>query len=843
MFVRCLLLLLFIVNFTLNAQPTYNLLEEQGGGSYIVHKQHENCVSEQDSKIIWNKIERNRFQLNLQAKSNQIVYFEWPIRKASGLNYNSCYGISNFVDLNPTVGPNSWNSYGSTNLDYNCGNRTYDTNNGYNHSGTDIFTWPFPWYLYENSLVEVVAAASGVIIGKDDGNEDDHCDCFGRWNAVYIQHDDGSVTWYGHIKEGELTNKPVGSYVNQGEYLGIVASSGCSTGPHLHFEVYDPNGNLIDPYQGGCNNTTNVSWWENQKPYWEPSVNTLLTHYDVPQHGCPDFNEDPKISYNFKPGDLVYTAFYYYDQQAGDLSRFRILQPDGSIWQNWQHISPNTYTASWWYWSWRLPNNGPCGSWILEIDYRGSTYSHEFEVGSIPYLEINSSDDPEICEGDILVLTANSDPGVSYNWNTGDLSSNIQVSEEGRYYVTVTNASGCEKIDYIDVEVQYLDLSISPDSQVDKCEDEVIEIIADCSFDGDYEWNTSERQNNILVQDPGTYTVSFTSDEGCRSIQSIEVIDHPIDLNLTSTRPTEFCEGDFTVLIAESDYAESYRWSNGTRFQAITTYEPGLYIVTVTNEFGCDKTDSVEVIRHPIPIIEILPSSRIDICEGSFAQIEGLGGTSYQWSGPSGFSSSDAIIEVDVEGTYILEVENEFGCINEDSTVVDVHTNPIIDNIQGNIQAQALSIEVYEILNSQVNSIFTWNVTNGQIIAGQETESIQVSWNDALEGEICVEETDVFGCVSDLYCISIQISPTSLKELEPFTPRIFPNPVHEDLNIMTAENSVEIKVYDISGKQIELAQKRMDGNWIIDASAWNSGLYVLTVRSTKGFYIKKLVKI
>ncbi|MCZ7670052.1 MAG: M23 family metallopeptidase [Chloroflexi bacterium] len=56
--------------------------------------------------------------------------------------------------------------------------------------------------------VSVVAAAPGIIIGKRDGNDDRSCDFnSNQWNAVYLRHADGSVAWYGHLKNGSLTAK------------------------------------------------------------------------------------------------------------------------------------------------------------------------------------------------------------------------------------------------------------------------------------------------------------------------------------------------------------------------------------------------------------------------------------------------------------------------------------------------------------------------------------------------------------------------------------------------------------------------------------------------------------
>ena len=73
------------------------------------------------------------------------VLFDWPLKQASGVTDPGYYGISNFVDQD-TAFPGKV-------LDYNCGTRSYDQSSGYNHQGTDIFTWPFPRYKQVNDLV------------------------------------------------------------------------------------------------------------------------------------------------------------------------------------------------------------------------------------------------------------------------------------------------------------------------------------------------------------------------------------------------------------------------------------------------------------------------------------------------------------------------------------------------------------------------------------------------------------------------------------------------------------------------------------------------------------------
>ena len=60
---------------------------------------------------------------------------------------------------------------------------------------------------------------------------------------VIINHHDNYQTLYAHMSK-ILTKK--GDRVSQGDKIGLVGSTGYSTGPHLHFTVYK-NGNLVDP--------------------------------------------------------------------------------------------------------------------------------------------------------------------------------------------------------------------------------------------------------------------------------------------------------------------------------------------------------------------------------------------------------------------------------------------------------------------------------------------------------------------------------------------------------------------------------------------------------------------
>ena len=347
------------------------------GGGEAPLGQSQPCLTEEQRQEIKAQIYRSAAELRgrgLLLSDVTQVGLAWPLKGATPLGDPGVHGISNFVDQNMFY-PNQL-------LDYSCGvpARTYDTAGGYNHSGTDMFTWPFSWLKMDRNEVQVVAAAPGTIVYKSDGNFDRSCaTAGGAWNAVYVEHGDGSMAWYGHLKNGSTTTKLVGESVAAGEYLGIVGSSGRSSGPHLHFELHDASGALIDPYQGACNTLNAISWWTAQRPYRDSAINKLATHAEPPEFpACPN-QETPNLSNYFAPGSALIVAAYYRDQQAGHVTSFSVQRPDGSTWRSWMSTADITYNASYWWYIDTLPAS-PVGRWNLRAVYQGVTYDHGFNV-------------------------------------------------------------------------------------------------------------------------------------------------------------------------------------------------------------------------------------------------------------------------------------------------------------------------------------------------------------------------------------------------------------------------------------------------------------------------------
>jgi murein DD-endopeptidase MepM/ murein hydrolase activator NlpD len=92
-----------------------------------------------------------------------------------------------------------------------------------------------------DSGTPLVAADDGIVVAAEDSVLNGHLIGYGR--HVIIAHHNGLMTLYGHM-EGYMVK--VGDKVFQGQTIGLMGSTGNSTGPHVHFEVR-LNGTPVDP--------------------------------------------------------------------------------------------------------------------------------------------------------------------------------------------------------------------------------------------------------------------------------------------------------------------------------------------------------------------------------------------------------------------------------------------------------------------------------------------------------------------------------------------------------------------------------------------------------------------
>lgn len=104
---------------------------------------------------------------------------------------------------------------------------------------TDPFSGRIAWHsgvdFAGKDGADIVAVAAGVVTWSGER--------YGYGHMVEVNHGNGYSTRYAHCKENLVK---VGDIVKKGQIIALMGSTGRSTGPHVHFEVYK-HGRAVDP--------------------------------------------------------------------------------------------------------------------------------------------------------------------------------------------------------------------------------------------------------------------------------------------------------------------------------------------------------------------------------------------------------------------------------------------------------------------------------------------------------------------------------------------------------------------------------------------------------------------
>ena len=232
----------------------------------------------------------------------------------------TCF-LQNYVDTDPGPGYS----------DFTCGPLSYD-----GHKGTDFAVRSLADM---QSGVNVLASAAGVVVGTRDGmadraiTNDTVASVEGRecGNGVAIDHGDGWVTQYCHMKQGSVSVSK-GQTVETGAVLGQVGLSGRTQFPHVHISVRH-NGTVIDPFQPGAGQTCGTSektLWADPLAYSPGGLITLGFTTAIPSF---DQVKSGQIAQSTLPSNAPALVLYAYGfgSRAGDRLDITIHGPSNRV--------------------------------------------------------------------------------------------------------------------------------------------------------------------------------------------------------------------------------------------------------------------------------------------------------------------------------------------------------------------------------------------------------------------------------------------------------------------------------------------------------------------------------
>lgn len=379
----------------------------------------------------------------------------------------------------------------------------------------------------------------------------------------------------------------------------------------------------------------------------------------------------------------------------------------------------------------------------------------KIELNLTDFKDLDCKDIPN---GQATFSVENANGAVSYLWSDGagsgssrnDLAANIS------YSLTVTDAKGCKATNSVKLSQPDTEVSVSvQDFKEPSCygySDGSITVTAIGGNSGvfDYKWNSTlgeATKNNISA---GDYEIIAIDGLGCTdTIQFNLEQPNPLDALFTLTGGTAAnpnvlpCNGE-TLSVAISVEGGippiSYKWFDedyGTK----TSMEVGAGNVNVMikDGNGCEQPATTTIIE-PEKITATISEKTPIKCNGDYGELivsvtGGTGNYSYNWSTDSKTETSGQV----GEGTYSIEVTDEYGCS---------------DNQSYNLK-QPETLNAHIVVSEEACKDITQGNITVEVIGG--TEPFEYQWNTGATSasidnltEIVykVTVTDQHGCTS-----------------------------------------------------------------------------------------------
>ena len=340
----------------------------------------------------------------------------------------------------------------------------------------------------------------------------------------------------------------------------------------------------------------------------------------------------------------------------------------------------------------------------------------------------------------------------SFIWNSGNATSaNIclaSYSGSGPASMCaiddITVKECCVEKDEVTVTVYDLIADVAKPDDIN-CNNRPLTLDASASTSGPlikYEWTTTngkilsgDKTTNPVIDDPGTYTFKIIGEYGCEKTVTVVVNGSvkPPDLQLKNTDLT--CVLDRATIEAKSKSSNPmFDWSGpnsytSTRSTDLNIKEPGDYIVTVTDDYGCKTTGKVTVkdLRTDVDIQIIGDTIR---CGEDSVFLVGKSispAPFFVWKSSGGKKTNANVIFAKDTGWYVLTVQDSLGCSTMDSFyLINFKTNVPIGFISDTLDCVNPIVTIKLITDTSGTAL--WRGPNGFVSTQKQVSVTDSGW-------------------------------------------------------------------------------------------------------------------
>ncbi len=230
-----------------------------------------------------------------------------------------------------------------------------------------------------------------------------------------------------------------------------------------------------------------------------------------------------------------------------------------------------------------------------------------FVITEPTLLSVSASKTDVTCKGAnngtiSLTVTGGVSP-YTYTWSDGPTTKNRSALSPGTYTVTVKDLNNCTIATTLTITepalaldaagvITNVDCSVPNTGSIDLT---VVGGTSPYSFN----WSNGQTTEDLTALTAGTYDVTVRDAKLCQVVKSFTVTAPAAPLAVSHTTTPAACNGgtngSITLTVTGGTPAYSFNWSNGATTQSLSGLAAGVYVVTVADNAGCSKKDTVIV--------------------------------------------------------------------------------------------------------------------------------------------------------------------------------------------------------------------------------------------------------